>query len=352
MLDRKLQTARAATRHKHRRSTTWWLVLFSFLLGGILLLVECNWLRSRQHAKSVAWANEKVAEKITLARAHLAQQHWNDAIVQLNEASAVEETTNREEALLLLEDAKRGQAEAVLQAARTALAHQDGNGALRWLQAYLAHPQAEHLDHARLLRVDLERALSDDEALQLLSRLSEGALTVFEKEGQLAANDGLHSSETQAIFLQTLRHNLPKELRKRQSQREAERLTQQLRAVERLHRIARLRQTHAFQELTTFISQTLAESRRMPESVLQQEEELAILFQELNVNDPAEQAEIRADLTGIDGRIGPRESAQRKGSDIKRAYRRSFDFDPAESQLFDQLVDEEVDKLLKALPSP
>jgi hypothetical protein len=343
-----------------KRQTVWrrcfpspksWIILFLCVATPIILRAEFTWLRARQQARSVAWANDTVTEKIALARAHLAEQKWNEAIRQLEDALAVDQASNREEARSLLEEVQRGQAESLLKMAREALARQQTENAHHWLEAYLAHSHAQNVEEARLLRADLERAVSDEEAARVLARLSDAELSVFQKDGHLTVRDGLHSLATRAIFQQTLRRNVPRELKQRQAQREADRLARQLHAAEHARHVARLRQTRAFQSLTAFVSQTLSLTSAQQQATRQQEVELQVLFAELNVNDPAERAEIRANLTGGDDRLSPRQSAERKRTEVKRAYRDSDEFASADRALFDQLVDEEVDRLLKLLPA-
>jgi hypothetical protein len=322
-----------------------WIVLLTLILAGSLILAEYLWLRARHTAQTIAQANARVGDEVETARAHLAVQNWDEAIRHLEDALAVDRATNHAEVHPLLDEARRGQADALLEAAGLAVAHKDSAGALRLLHAYLAHPYAANPEHARRLRDDLARATSDDEAARLLARLSDEALNLFEKRGQLVEEDDLHTAAAREIFQDTLRRNLTRELQRRETQREVERLTAERRAVERARRIARLRDTPAFRELSTFIAQTLEQSRD------RQEADLGQLFQQLGVNDPAEQAEIRADLMGRDERASATASVERKRAEIKRDYRASPAFNAADGELFDQLVDQELDELLKRLPS-
>src|SRR5262249_40516200 len=151
--------------------------------------------------------------------------------------------------------------------------------ALRLLRVYLAHPQAGHLDRARLLRDELERALSDDEAAQLLSALSDEGLAVFAERGQLTVDDGMHTTATRAIFQQTLKRNVAVEWRKREAQHEVARLAAERRATERAGRIARLRDTPAFHSLSTFLAQTQEQLRDQQQLASQQDLEFRKLFQ-------------------------------------------------------------------------
>jgi hypothetical protein len=317
-----------------------WIVFIAFVLAIGFILTEYSWLRARRAAQIIARANERVEDEIETARAHLAAQHWDEAILHLEDALAVDRATNHAEARPVLDEARRGQADALLEAAGLAVAHKDAAGALRLLHAYLAHPHATNPERARLLRDDLARATSDDEAAHLLARLSDEALGVFEKRGQLVEEDGLHTATAREIFKDTLQRNLARELRKREARREIERLATERRAVEHAQRIARLRDTPAFRELSAFIARTLEQSRDRQEADLDQ------LFQQFGVNDAAEQAAIRADLRGDSERAA---AVDRKRAEIKRTYRASPHFNAADAELFDQLVDQELDKLLKVL---
>jgi hypothetical protein len=320
-------------------------------LAVVLVRVEYRWLRGRKEAAAAAWANDTVAEKIATARVHLAEQHWNRAIHQLEEALAVEYATNRDDARAVLAEAQRGQAEALREAANVALTNKQTAESLRLLHAYLAHPQAAHLDRARQLRDDIERALSDDEAARLLARLSDEALTVFAEKGQLTEDDGLHAAATHAIFQDTLRRNVPKELRQRQARREIARLSEERRAAERVRRIAHLRDTPSFRTLTAFLARTREESRDQRQRAQNQEMEVAELFQQLGVTDAAEQEKIRGDLFASESHADIRATVDRQRAEIKQAYRKSPEFNADDAPLFGQLVDREVDDFLKAPPT-
>src|SRR6185437_9298074 len=147
------------------------IVVIALLLLSALLAGEYVWLHARQEARAIAQDNERVADRMELARAHLATQHWEEAIRHLEDAQAIERSTNREVIRPLLEQARRGQAAALLEAAGLAIVHKDAANALRLLHAYTVHPWATNLDRAHLLRKDLERATSSEEAAQFLAHL-------------------------------------------------------------------------------------------------------------------------------------------------------------------------------------
>ena len=327
------------------------IVIPSMVFAALLVLAEFVWLRGRQQAQRTARANEQVEEKIASARSLLREQHWNEAIHELESALDVEGATNGDTVYPLLNEARRGQAEALLDAAGIALAHRRVDDAQRLLRAYLAHSHAGRLDSARLLRDDLERALSDDEASRLLARLSEEELSVLAEKGQLTVDDGLHTEATRFFFQETLRRNVAKELRKRDAQREVARKTAFRRAAERARRIERLRSTSAFQSLATFLDRTLKQLHEQQQLASRQEAELRELFQALDVNDVEEQEKLRAGLLERPPQTNIREQIEHKRAEVKRAYRTEPGFSRSDGELFDRLVDQEVGRFLKTLPS-
>jgi hypothetical protein len=321
------------------------IVVIVFLLLVGLLAAEYVWLSARQEARAVAWANERVESKIETARAHLVAQQWTEAIRHLEDALAVERATNREPARTLLEQARRGQAGTLLEAALLAIARRDTADALRLLRAYAVHPQAAELERARLLLDELRRATDGDEAARVLGRMSDDALALFAQQGQLTEDDGWHAEGIREVFKDTLTQRLPKELARRQAKREVEHLAAERRAAEHEQRVARLRDTPTFRAVAVFAAQTLATYREQMQQLQRQEADLGQLFQQLGVNDPQEQATIRADLTGGDALAGIRKSIDRKRDEFKRGFRGE------DGELFSQLVDEELNQLLKMLSS-
>lgn len=330
--------------------SAWKFVAVTLAVAVLFLAAEFVWLRSRQEAQQIAQANGQVEAKIAAARVHMREQHWNEAIRELEDALDVEAATNRDAVDLVLEEARRGQAETLLEAVGIALAHKRPDDALHLLRLYLAHPQASHLHGARRIRDDLERALSDEEAARLLARMSDEALTVFADKGELTVEDGLHTEAAHPLFQETLRRNVAKEIRKRAAQREVTRLTAERRDAERARRIDHLRNSPAFHSLSSFLVQTLQQYRDRQRLAAQQEAELRGLFRQLGVNNAAEQEQLRADLLDRPTPAGIREQIERKRTEVKRAYRNESTFNRTDGELFDQLVDYEVDRLLKMLP--
>lgn len=333
------------------RSIPWKIAVPSLALAALLIFAEYAWLRECRQARRTTRANELVEEKIATARGYLREQHWNEAIHELGIALEVGDATNGDVVYPLLEEARRAQAEALLDAACAALEYRRLDDTKCLLRAYLAHPQAGRLGRAHLLSEDLERALSSEEAARLLARLSDEELSVFAEKGQLTVDDGLHTEATRSFFHETLRRNMAKEMRKREAQREVARLGKERRAAKRAQRIARLRDSAAFHALTTFLARTLEQLRDQQQLASQQKAELQVLFQQLGVTNTAEQEQVQNDLLDRQTPDDIRAQVERKRDEAKRGYRNDPQFDPAEGDLFDQLVDEEVDRFLKPLPS-
>lgn len=332
-------------------SIPWKIIVPSLALAALVIGAEYAWLREHHGAVRIARANQLVEDKIETARGHLREQHWNEAIRELEDALEVEGATNSDTVYPLLEEARCGQAEALFDAAGIALTRRRPKDAQCLLRAYLAHPQSGRLDRANLLHDDLERALSDEEASRLLARLSDEELRVFAEKGQLTVDDGLHTEATRCFFHESLRRNLAKEMRRREAQREVARLTAKRQAAEHARRIARLRATPAFHSLSTFLSRTSEQIRDQQRLAARQEAQLRVLFQQLGVSDPAEQEQIRADLLDRRTSADLREQVERKRAEVKRAYRNEPQFNRADGELFDQLVDQEVAKFLKEMSS-
>lgn len=329
---------------------TWKLLVPSLALAALLIGAECVWLRDRQQAQRMARANEQVEERLAAARSLLRERRWHEAIHELESALDMEGASNGDAVHPLLEEARRGQAEALLDAARIALSRRRVEDARRLLRAYLAHPDAGRLDQARQLSDDLDRALSDEEAKHLLAHLSDEELAVFAETGQLAVEDGMRSEATRFFFYQRLRQNLAKESHKRDAQREVARLTALRQAAEQTRRINHLRSSPAFQSLARFLERTQKQFHDQQQLAWRQEADLRELFQALGVNDRREQEKFRSDLLEKPDQDRVQEQIEQKRADVKRAYRNEPGFHPSDGELFDQLVDQEVDKLLKVLP--
>jgi hypothetical protein len=321
------------------------IIVFALLAAS--LGVEISWLHQRREGRAVAWANQRILQEIAAARVDMAERHWNKAVDRLERALDEAYASNRDALYPVMEEAKRGQAETLLQGAEIALAHQKEADAQKLLGDYLAHPQASHRERAEQLRDELKRALSDDEALRFLARLSDEALTVFVERGQLTQDDGLHTNAAHLLFSETLRKNTAKELQRRQAQREVARLTEERRAAERERRRDRLKQTSAFRSLSAFLARMEDQVRAQRLQMEQREQELSRLFEILEVRDTAEQQRFRADLLDGESPVAIREQVERRRGECKRAFHNAPESTPADRELFDLLVDETVDHFLK-----
>lgn len=322
------------------------ILVIAFLLVVCLLAAEYVWLSGRQEAWHIARANERVEAKIETARAHLVAQHWDEAIRHLEDALAVERATNGAEARPLLDQARRSQADALLEAANLAIARRDSADALRLLRAYAVHPQATDQERARLLHNELRRATDHEEAARLLARLSDDALALFAQQGQLTEDGEWHTEGIREVFKDTVNRRLPYELKRRQAKQEFERRTAERRAAERERRIARLRETPTFRAVVAFVVQARDTYRGQQQLSERQETDLRQLFRQLGVKDPQEQAAIRADLTDGDALAALRKSVELRRAEFKRAFRVAPECQDGDGVLFDRLVDEALKPLV------
>src|SRR5689334_14752401 len=137
---------------------------------GLLVLAAEFWcLHLRRQAQAAAAADEEVAARVEAARAHLKRREWDEAARLLEEALAVERATATEEARSVLLEARRGQADALLDGARAAARARDVPQALDLLAKYLTHPQAADREAATRLHVAINGAMSGPEAVRRLA---------------------------------------------------------------------------------------------------------------------------------------------------------------------------------------
>jgi hypothetical protein len=320
--------------------------------GLALIFAEYSYLQKRQDAHAAAWADQAVAAKVEEARAHMAGGDWDEAVRLLEEALATERATTSESVRPVLLEAQQGQAGAVLAEARAAIARKDAPRALALLRDYLSHPWAAETDWATLLRGEIERAVSDREALRRLGQMPDRELALFAADGQLAGGGGIRDDGVRAIFKDTLRRQLAREQVRRAARREAERLAAERRAEEQARQEARLRETPAYRDLAAFLADARKTYREQGDLAGKREKALAQLFRQLGVTDPAEQDKIRAGLAdGRDVRVAEGAVA-RKGGQVKKAFRRAPDHDRADEEAFDRLVDRELDGLMRELKKP
>jgi hypothetical protein len=132
------------------------------------------------------------------------------------------------------------------------------------------------------------------------------------------------------VLDQTLRAHLPSEQQKRQARARLE---------------DRLRRSAPFQELRHYAEAVL--KRDLAGLTRGQDRALARLFEEFGFTGAGEQAAVRSRLR--DGPTEVRALLTRKQAEVKRAFRAAQAVESAQLALFDELVDEEVNRLLTGL---
>jgi hypothetical protein len=325
------------------------IVLFCVSVCVLAISAECLYLRDRREARTIALANQLVESRLATARAHLDLHHWDEAIDLLEDARAQDHATNQDEVRALLVRARQGQAAALLENVAAAVQRKDADAALRLLRDYLAHPQATDPQRATSLQQEIEWAVSDEKAADWLARLSDSEFTLFVQRNELTAETPIRTEGVRVIFKDTLRRQLPRETRRREAKRQAEQQAVMRRAAERALQETRIRSTPAFRLVSTFVAEMRQKNREVAELAQREEKALVQLFQQLNVNDPAEQAKVRATLKARDPSGGNAATIDRRRAEAKQAYRTSPEFDPADREVFDQLVDRELDQLRREM---
>jgi hypothetical protein len=314
------------------------------LVGGEVCLLEAGRRDGTERS-----ANAAVLRNIEAAQERLSHRQWHEAAVLLHEALATEDATNLEEARRLLAQLRLVHSAALLEAAEAAIQAKDTNQALNLLETYLLDPEATEREQATRLRSDIELATSSAKAAELLRQLPDPALLAFAAGGRLPALDRVGDETLREVYAATLHAQLAAEqARRAELRRQQEEVAR--RAQEALaKREARIRATAAFHELEAFVTatrQSLTPTAADPRLV-------AALMQELNITNPAEQAKALAELTGrgpgadtLATRIAQERAA------LKEAFRAYRDFAPADRQRFEQLVDQEMDRLLREVERP
>jgi hypothetical protein len=320
------------------------------LAGGALLLIaaEFVYLRGRRADREAAAADRLVAARVETAEAHLAHGEWDQALPLLHEALAAEKARNRDLVPPVLLRAQRDQATALFERARAALDRKDGPAALALLRAYREDPHAPDPEAAACLQEDLEQAMNDAGAVQLLSRWSDASLTLFVESGWLDAEDWVGDAAAGEVFKDTLRRHLAAEKRKREEQRALRRREEERRMGKRAAQEARIRSSAAYRDLVAFLAASREELAEEGQLAGRRERALEQFLSQIPVADDTEREGIRARLTA-ERREANRAFADlvaRRRAEIKQAFRR-VDFDPDDAAVFDQRVDQEMDALLK-----
>jgi hypothetical protein len=198
-------------------------ICFALLLaGGLLIMLLWRTLDANQKSESEAFANAKVLEMCGEAQKLVQGREYGRAIQLLEKALNTEDATNADAVGTLLEKAKTFQADEILANVWPALQNENVALARKLLASYLAAPNGTKKERASELLGELELALSDNRASEVLATLSEPDLMALENvktELDVAVKK---------IWLSTLRRNLPVEQAKRdEARRRAEQVAQE-----------------------------------------------------------------------------------------------------------------------------
>jgi hypothetical protein len=323
-----------------RRTERTWdrrLAVLVSLVGLVLIGGEVCYLEAGRRRDVEQSANEAVSRSIADAQDLAARGRWNEADDLLNSALATEGATDFGEARPLLEQIRRSRAAALLEAAKRALQDKKTDQVLSLLQAYQADPGA--IDE---LRSQIELATSAEKAAELLSRQPDDQLTAFAAGGRLPAADQVKDGALREVYNLTLRGQLAKEQQRRANIRLAQAEAARRLKEEEARREARIRGTPAVRELQGFMDLT-RKGRVGSDPQL-----FSYLLKELNVTDPGEQAKVLADLTGQGAATKALEkSVAEQRTALKARFRSDPNFDAADQEVFDRIVDRELDALLR-----
>jgi hypothetical protein len=333
-----------------------------FLLGAGLLalyVVRRNMETARQEAEQAAaraesarreaeqaTANQLVAAKVEAARAHMARQDFDEAIKVLDGALAVEHASRLDDARLALLQARQGKADLLLDGAAAAVTRRNPAQARRLLKDYLAHPDASRRARATVLLNELDRATDDEAVAQLLSGLSDEQLTALAEKGLPPAAEPLTDEGMRELYRETLRRHLLKEQEVRLARRREAQAVAERRERERKEREDRLRAEPLFVEAVSFAAGVRKQFQEQTRQRLQEERALELFFRETNLNDETAREKAREALrAGREPSDFLRQVILKKGQ-VKKDFRRTPNHDPADEELFDRLVDDELDRLL------
>jgi hypothetical protein len=327
------------TRSKSRPVNRTVVVSLLVVVGGAGLILAEYWYLQKRHESTVSIrADQTVAERVEAARSALAKGDSDGAIDLLEQALEIEGAHSYGEARTLLARARQGQARALLDGALADVVARHAPAARRKARAYLAHPRAADPDQARRLLAELDLAESSAEATARLAKMSDAELTAFAASGVLRDGPDLSIPGTRAIFEHTLRGQLPREQHKRGARLLA--LAQQE---------ARLRRTGHFQGVQAFVAGTQAKLDKEKQRRVREQKALGVLLQELGVRDAGEEKELKARLAPAGPPEGYAERVAKKRAEVKSAFRQAADSTPADAAVFDRLVDAELDGLLARL---
>jgi len=321
---------------------------------GLVLVVAVAWsLEWKRRSAAEERANQAVAGWVEAAREPMAHRDWDRAVELLERALKTENATRFGDAPALLLQARQGQADTILEAAEAAVERQDSAQALRLLHAYLASPDATKQAGALLLQKEVKLAASDEKAIALLSRLPDEALASLDRGGTPPGIEGVGHPAVRKMYLRRLLRHLPREQQRRVAAARRARTKQLAEArrarQERERRMARIRGTPVFRELTEFVA-LVEKQHRGRETSADDRELLNAALAELEVTDPRERDKLVQD-EGAGQQVQDRmeERISQKRANVKERFRSYQDFDRADRQLFDRAVDEALDRLLVAI---
>ena len=343
-------------------------------------------LEAKRRAGVVRWANETVLDHTRAAEQHLAKQEWDQALHHLDEALATPKATDLTAAQGLLIRARQGQIEALLESALAAIRQQDLDKARPLLQDYLAHPLAVQRPQARLWQDALARATSDEMAEALLRKLPNAALARFTEDGLDAEVGKLPQESLQPVYRATLARSLVREKERREieelemrARQEAERrardeeerrrlekkiLEEQRAKKERDGRLAHIRTTPVYRELTEYLALVRKQHRAFRSSTPDEDRRLlAALLAGSGKLNAQEQARLLAELKQRmaapkshenfgQWKDGVETAVSAKRAQFKERFHAYPEFAKADWELFDLLVDRELDRLLVEVRQP
>jgi hypothetical protein len=332
----------------------WPVVPICVAVGVLVVVATALWRVETLHSEAerkaaVEVANRVVAAKVETARARMTGRDFEGALQSLDDALATPDATRLDDARLMLLQARQGKANALLEGAAAAVARRNVAKARQLLQEYLVHPYADQRTKATLLLDELGRASADEDAIRLLATLTDEKLSAVAETGLLPEGEHLTDEGMRDLYRDTLRRHVPREQQARAARRDAaiamdkKREREQVEREERLRVSARFLEVKAFAESVRKLTSTQRAQRQEQDRALEQ------FLNQTGVNNPAARENARQAIrAGRDGENAVLLVARRKAQ-AKKDYRQAKEYDPADEETFDSLVDQELDRLLAEL---
>jgi hypothetical protein len=281
---------------------------------SLVLILALAWLFERgKRTVAVRSANGQVARRIQVARSLLADREWDRAIDYLQATMTVERATALEQVRELLVEAQQAQAQSILEAAAAAVEKDNFGHAIQLLQAYLTHPQATNKARAALLLVETGR------------RDKAGAFR------QVAETQQMQDQQRQKV---------------------------------QDERIVRMQTTPVFRELQEFVALVRKQDKRNREVLAKEDREtVASLLQAQKVGKRTRAGVIpdalrqrpddnEAAMLAARWKDSLEEAISVKRANFKERFRAYQEFEKADWEPFDCLVDKELDQLVDAIHKP